>query len=257
MSAGEALFQDWFSGGRFPVLLKIVWRMGLREPYGMIMGLIFPVFLLILFGGIGEASGSHVAGLTLIQIYLPTIIVIGFVSTGIMAVPYMIVRDREIGWLRRISTTPLSASKMIAAHVIINLVYSLAGTVVVIIGGMLFFNAVLNVGIFYFVISIILSLAVVLSLGFVVAALAPTQRFASGLGGALFYPLLFLSGLWVQPAAVGEPLRSIMWYSPVGAADRCLLYSIFNTAPPAMEIVALFIYTAIFTFIAIRFFRWT
>lgn len=257
MNAESGRFHDWLHGGSFSVLLKVVWRMGLREPYGLAMGLVFPILLLILFGAIGEATGASISGLTLIQVYVPTIIVIGFISNGIMAVPYMIVRDREIGWLKRISTTPLSASKMVLAHVVVNVIYSLAGTVVVIVGSMLIFHTFLEVGIFFFLISIILSLAVTLSLGFVVAALSSSLRMSQGLGGALFYPMLFLSGLWIQPGAVGEPLKSIMWYSPVGAADRALLYSFFNTAPPAMEIVALVVYTAIFTFVAIRFFRWT
>lgn len=245
------------SGGNFSFLLRIVWKMGLREPYGMIMGLVFPTLLLILFGGIGEATGANVSGLSIVQIYVPTIIVIGYISMGVMTVPYMIVRDREIGWLRRISTTPLSASRMIAAHVIVNTIYALLGTAVVLVGSILFFHSELSVNIVYFVISLALSLSVCLSLGFIVAALAPTQRFASGLGGVLFYPLLFLSGLWVQPAAVGEPLRSIMWYSPVGAADRSMLYSIFNTAPPLIELLVLVAYTGVFTLIAVRLFKWT
>lgn len=66
------------------------------------------------------------------------------------------------------------------------------------------------------------------SLGLLVAAVAPTQRFAQGMIGALFHPLLFFAGLWVQPAMVSNPLKSIMYYFPAGAAVRSLLYSLFN-----------------------------
>jgi ABC-2 type transport system permease protein len=74
--------------------------------------------------------------------------------------------------------------------------------------------------------------------------------------GGLFFLLLFLSGLWVQPAEVGGVLATIMYYSPVGAAVRALLYSVFNSPPPYTAIVTMIVYTIIFAFIAIRYFRW-
>jgi hypothetical protein len=42
----------------------------------------------------------------------------------------------------------------------------------------------------------------------VVVALARTQTVASAVGGVLFFGLLFLSGLWIQPVQVGEPLQA-------------------------------------------------
>jgi len=68
--------------------------------------------------------------------------------------------------------------------------------------------------------------------------------------------LLLLSGLWIQPAIVGEPLATIMYYSPSGAPVRALFYSVFNATPPLTAIVTMLVYAPIFTFIAIRYFRW-
>ena len=96
----------------------------------------------------------------------------------------------------------------------------------------------------------------IFSLGLVVVALAPTQTVASVVGGVLFFVLLFLSGLWVQPVQVGEPLRDIMWYSPSGAAVRAILYSVFNATPPVTTLVTLVGYTLVFSFVAVRYFRW-
>ncbi|MGZ3489542.1 MAG: hypothetical protein ACXVBY_22105 [Isosphaeraceae bacterium] len=96
----------------------------------------------------------------------------------------------------------------------------------------------------------------IFSLGLVVVALAPTQAIASAAGGVLFFALLFLSRLWVQPVQVGAPLRDIMWYSPGGAAVRAVLYSAFGTTPPVTTLVTLAGYTLVFAFIAIRYFRW-
>ena len=246
------------SRGHFSELLKVEGKLALREPTGLGMGVVFPIILLIVFGFIGkEVPGNvGVTGLTILDLYIPTIMVIGFISLGISSLPVTVVRYRELGWLRRISTTPLHPSKILAAQLTLNLILALATILIVIFGGEIIFGASLNVGILYFVLSLILSIAAIFSLGLVVAAVAPSQTVASGLAGSLFFGLLFLSGLWIQPAIAGAPLQTIMYYSPSGAAVRALLYSVFNTAPPYTTIATLVAYTIIFAFLAIRYFRW-
>lgn len=257
MSSSRKRLGDSFSSGRFSVLLKIEWNTGLREPYGLGMGLIFPVILLFLFGFIGKATGGgNYSGLTLIEIWLPTIIVVGFISLSCYSIPITIVRDREIGWLKRISTTPLSSAKLLAAHLTINLIYAAILLAIIIPGGIVIFNAALNVSVFYFSISIILALLVLFSIGLIIASIAPNQRAATVIAYPSFMGMMFLAGLWVQPSTIGNPLRTIMWYSPPGAAARTILYSIYNTTPPFMELVAALVYAIIFLLIAIRLFRW-
>jgi ABC-2 type transport system permease protein len=244
--------------GHFMELLKIEGKLALREPTGLAMGIGFPIILLVIFGIIGKAVPGNVAGtgLTILDIYVPIIIVIGFISTGISSLPVTLVRYREMGWLRRISTTPTPPSRVLAAQLTLNLVLALATILIVIFGSELVFGAALQVSIPYFVLSIVLSIAALFSLGLVVAALAPSQTIASGLSGGLFFLLLLLSGLWIQPSIVGEPFATIMYYSPSGAAVRALLYSAFNATPPLTAIVTMLVYTPIFACIAIRYFRW-
>ncbi len=182
--------------------------------------------------------------------------VIGFIFLGMDVLPITMVRYREIGWLRRVSVTPAPPSRLLAAQLIVNLVLALAGILIVIFGSELIFGAALDVGIPYFVLSIVLSIAVIFSFGLLVAALIPSQSVASGVGGGLTLLLLFLAGLWVPPATVGGTLATIMYYSPSGAAAQALLYSLFNTTPPYTAIVTMVVYALIFTFIATRYFRW-
>jgi len=243
--------------GHFSELLKVEGKLALREPYG-VFGVFFPVALLVLFGYISGQVPGKVAntGLTVLDLYIPTIMVIGFISIAITSLPNILVRDREIGWLRRVSTTPVPPSRLLGAQLILNLVFALAMVLIVIFGGEIIFGAPLNVGIPFFVLSIILSIAEIFSLGLVIAAIAPSQTVASALSGLLFFLLLFLSGLWVQPAQVGGPLQTVMYYSPSGAATRALLYSVFNAAPPYTTLVTMAAYTVIFAVIAIRYFRW-
>lgn len=249
-------FDDYAPKGSFLRLLRMQWRFALREPLGLGMGIIFPVLLLILFGFIGRTVGGDFSGLSLFDLYVPTIIVIGIISIALYSVPFTLVRDRELGWLRRISTTPLSPQKLLLSLLIVNLIFGIITIIITLLGSILFFGAPLNINVFYFAISILLTIFVMFSLGLLVAAIAPTQRFAQGLIGALFYPLLFLAGLWIQPAMVGDPLRSIMYYSPAGAAVRSLLSSVFNQPLPYLELVAMVLYSVIFGSLAVKYFRW-
>ena len=213
--------------------------------------------LLVLFGVISEHVPGNVggSGLTVIDLYIPTIMVISFVAIAI-SLPNTLVRDREIGWLRRISTTPVHPSRLLAAQLIFNLALAAAAIAITIVGGTVIFGAPLSVDIPFFILSLALAIAEIFSLGLVVVALVPTQALAGVVGGVLFFALLFLSGLWIQPVQVGEPLRTIMYFSPVGAAVRAVLYSVFNQTPPVSTLAALIGYAFVFAFVAVRYFRW-
>ncbi len=244
--------------GRFTELLKAEGKLALREPTGIGMGIGSPILFLIVFGVIGILSPGNVAnsGYTVLDLYVPTIMVITFIFLGIASLPVTLVKYREMGWLRRVSTTPVPPSRLLVAQLVLNLVLALASILIVIFGSELIFGEQLNVGIPYFVLSIVLSITVMFSLGLVVAAVAPTQTIASILTGFLMFLMLFLSGLWIQPALLGGPLATIMYYSPAGAAVQAVLYSVFNTPPPYTTLVTMAAYTAVFAFIATRYFRW-
>lgn len=243
--------------GHFFELLKVEWKLALREPYGL-FSITFVIVLLLVFWLISGNVPGDVAGtgLNVLELYLPTIMVVGLIVIGLNSLPNTLVRDREIGWLRRVSTTPVSPSRLLAAQLVIALLFALMAVLIVIFGGEWIFGVPLKVRVPFIVLSVFLSIAEIFSLGLVVAALAPSQNAARAIAGALFFALLFFSVLWIQPATIGGPFATIMYYSPTGAATRALLYSVFNTAPPYTTIVTMVVYTLLFSYVAIRYFRW-
>ena len=76
----------------------------------------------------------------MIDLYVPTVMVISFIAIAI-SLPNTLVRDREIGWLRRLSTTPVHPSRLLAAQLILDLVLAAAAIVIVIVGGTAIFGA--------------------------------------------------------------------------------------------------------------------
>jgi ABC-2 type transport system permease protein len=245
------------SGVQFAELLKVQGKLALREPAAALAGIGLPAVLLFVFGFIGQANPGNVGdtGQTIIDLWIPTILVIAFIGISI-SLPNTLVRDREIGWLRRVSTTPLHPSRLLAAQLIFDLILAAAAVLIVIVGGALVFGASLHVQILTFGVSLLLAIAEIFALGLVLVALMPSQTVASAVAAVVFFVSMFLSGLWVQPSQIGDPLRTIMYYSPSGAAARALLDSVFNGSLSYAALLTVTVYTVIFGFIAIRYFRW-
>jgi ABC-2 type transport system permease protein len=243
--------------GPFSELLRVEGKLALRAPYGLGLGIIFPTVLLVVFGLIGNAVPGNVAntGFTILELYIPIIIVIEFFGVALTALPIPLVRDRESGWLRRVSTTPVGPSRVLAAQLVLNLAFALVGIVIVLLGSAVVFGATLGVSV-YFVFSTILALAEIFSLGLVIAAIAPSQTAQNAISGALFFAMLFLSGLWYPAAEASGPLQTIMYYSPGGAAVNAMLGSVFGTGPPLAALATMVVYAVIFAAVAIRYFRW-
>ena len=63
------------------------------------------------------------------------------------------------------------------------------------------FGAVLDVNAPLFVLSLLLSIATIFSLGLVLVAITPSQAAATGLGGVFTFGLMFLAGLWTPSSS--------------------------------------------------------
>jgi ABC-2 type transport system permease protein len=242
---------------QFAELLKVQGKLALREPIALFGGLALPAILLAVFGFIGQANPGSVGdtGLSIIDVWTPTILVLSFIFIAV-SLPNTLVRDREIGWLRRISTTPLHPSRLLAAQLVIDLILAAAAVLMVLLEAKLVFGASLHVQILPFAVSLLFSIVELFTLGLVLVALVPSQTVSQPVAGVVTFGLMFLSGLWVNPAQIGDPLRTIMYYSPSGAAVKAVLDSAFNGGRSYAALLTMAVYTVIFGFIAIRYFRW-
>jgi len=152
-------------------LVKVEGKLALREPVGVIFGIGLPVFLLIIFGSI-PLFRNIVPGTTLsaFEVYIPILMVTMLIFIGLFGLPIPIVRDREIGWLRRISTTPVSPTKLLAAQVTINLILAGIAFTILTVGSVFFFGVKGSFEIPGFVLSIVLVTIALFSLGVLIAS---------------------------------------------------------------------------------------
>jgi ABC-2 type transport system permease protein len=238
-------------------LLKIEGRLALREPTGIIFGIGLPAFLLLIFALI-PSFGKTVPGttLTVFQSYIPILMVTVLIILGLLSLPIPIARDREIGWLRRISTTPVPPSRLLAAQLTINVVLAALALGILTVGSAVILGATGAIDVLGFVLTIVLATVAMFSLGLVIAALAPSQGSAAGMGTVLLYPLLFFAGIYVPIQYLPSSLQTVSHFTPVGAAVQALESAIQGAFPSVVPLLVMAAYSIFFGFVATRYFKW-
>ncbi len=257
MSTQDSIVAVQRSHKAFWELVKVEGKLALREPVGVIFGVGLPVFLLVIFGSI-PAFRNTVPGTTLsaFEVYIPILMVTMLIFVGLFGLPIPIVRDREIGWLRRISTTPVAPTKLLAAQVTINLILAAVAFAILGAGSVFIFGVKVAFEIPGFVLSIVLATIALFSLGVLIAAIAPSQGVGAGMAQGLLYPLLFFAGIYIPIQFLPGYLQTIGNFTPVGAAVQALDSSMQGTFPSVVPLLVMAAYAVFFGFIAIRYFRW-
>ena len=80
---------------------------------------------------------------------------------------------------------------------IVKLLLSAATLVLLILLGKRYYPVGLHVPLFGFTVALLISTWSILSIGFLIASIVPTARFAQPIGAAIMYPMLAVSGLFV------------------------------------------------------------
>jgi len=242
----------------FRELLRTESLLALRQPTGLALGLGLPVLLLVIFGSIPAFGKPHssLGGLTYFDVYLPILVALVFAGLGLFSLPIPLASYRELGILRRLSTTPLPPSWVLAVQLIINLCLAAAALVILVVTGVAAFGLRAPQNPAGFLIASVLSATALFAIGLWIAAIARTGRAAGAIGAGLFYPMMFFAGLWVPQQIMPPVLRDISHYTPLGASVQAIQDSVQGTFPSAAALLTMAAYTIMFGYLAVRTFRW-
>ena len=187
---------------------------------------------------------------------MPIIMVLGLTMLTLLGLPGPLVSYRELGILRRLSTTPVPPSWLLAAQVVVQLCIALAGLAIVNAVSVIAFGAPVPKSLDGLALSCLLAIGGLFALGLLIAALAPTASSVNAIGRLALIPLLFFAGLWLPRAIMPASCRTSATHTPLGAAVEAIQDSVQTGFPPAAPLLVLAGYTLVFAFIARRFFRW-
>jgi ABC-2 type transport system permease protein len=240
----------------FKQLLRIEAKLWLREPMALFWGIVFPLVLTVVFGLASNRPQHDLGGLRLIDVYVPTLMAFVLTVVAVSALPSMLTAYRNIGVLRRMSTTPVAPWLLLGADVVINAVIILSALVLIAGVSMVAFDVSLPSPFLGFLVALLLGAVAMLALGATVAALAANERIAQIVGTFLFFPMMFFAGLWVPQQQMSPSLREVSHYTPLGALVAGLQDTLQGHWPAAGHLAVLAGYAVIFTAAATRLFRW-
>lgn len=233
-------------------------RLAWRVPVGLFAGIALPVLLVVVFGELPkfQIRQPSLGGLTDFDIYIPILLVMGITLLALWGLPSPVVTYREQGILRRLSTTPVPPSWLLAAQVVVQLCVALFGILVVLVVGITVFGAPVPKSIGGLALSVALTVAGLFCIGLAIAGLARTYGQASAVGRLTFFPLMFFAGLWLPIPFMPSVLQDISDYTPVGAAVEAMSDSMKGQFPPTAPLLCLVGYALVFGFVAQRYFKW-
>jgi ABC-2 type transport system permease protein len=230
----------------------------LRQSTAFILRLAVPLALLIIFGAIPfyTTPRAYLDGYTLLDAYVPILIAYSLALLGLISTPMTLVGYRERGVLRRLRTTPAGPVRVLAAQLIANLVVIAVMTVLI------FAVARLGYGVFLpreaagFIVAVLLGAAAVLSIGLLIAAVAPSVQAAQGIGTVLLFPMMFFAGLFFPIPVMPSFLRHLSHATPLGAAVQALQDAWLGHWPHPLQLWTMAAYAVACGLAAARLFRW-
>jgi len=181
--------------------MKLTWleiKIFGREPLGLVGSLIIPVALFLLLGRSLRPNAAHSDQVTqLLGERMPIFIALLVVFNAVISLVTVISIYREGGILKRLRATPLRPTTILGAHVMVKLVFTVASLALLMLAGRSFYPVALSAHVISFALALLFSTLSILTIGFVIASLVPTARFAQPITGALLYPTLAICGLFL------------------------------------------------------------
>lgn len=247
----------------FRGLLKLTWleiKIFLREPLGAFGSIFFPVIVFVvgsrLLGG-RLPPGSTAAG-AFVRVGLPVLASVLIPLSGVLSLVTIISIYREGGILKRLRATPLRPQTILTAHVLVKLALTFVTMALMVLAGKRYYPVNVDVPVFGFAMALLISTWSILSIGFLIASIVPTARFAQPIGAAILYPMLVLCGLFVPLQSLPPALHALARVLPLTYAVS-LLQGIWKGEPWSAhigDVAALVFIFAICTALSAKVFRW-
>ncbi|MEE9473422.1 MAG: ABC transporter permease, partial [Acidimicrobiia bacterium] len=204
-------------------------RSGSSDPASDFLGEGLPVFAAIFI-----AISAAVSLITIISIY------------------------REGGILKRLRATPIRPHTILGAHVVVKLLFTVLTLALLVLAGRRFYPVTLDIHFTSFALALLVTTLSILSIGFVIASIVPTARFAQPIGSFILYPMLAISGIFVPLEALPRGWHTLGSVLPMTHAVSLLRGAWAGASwfdyMPSLGVLAL--YLVICTALSAKIFRW-
>ena len=243
-------------------LLQLTWleiRIFVREPLGFVAAIGIPFAMFLLLGRSVNAGPDHSAATTrFLAQDLPLFLSIFISINAALSLIAVISIYREGGILKRLRATPLRPAVILGAHVLVKLVFTAISLLLMLLAGRRFYPVTLHPHVATFALAVVVTTVAILCMGFVVASMVGAARFAQLIGGAVFYPMLAVSGMFVPLSSLPRPWALVGNVLPMSHAVALLRGAWAGTSWLVLlpHVGALALTIAICLVLTTRVFRW-
>jgi ABC-2 type transport system permease protein len=241
-------------------LWKLTWieiKVFMREPLGAIGTIVVPVVVFVILGRIAAAPSSR-ASTSMIGVALPVLASILIAISAVLSLVTIVSIYREGGILKRLRATPLRPQTILTAHVVVKLLLTAATLLLMMLAGKRYYPVDVNVPMLSFTVALLITTCSILSIGFVIASLIPTARFAQPAGALILYPMIAVSGLFAPLTAMPRGFQIVARLNPLTYAVS-LLRGIWKGdawSAHLIDVAALAVVFAVCVAISSKVFRW-
>jgi ABC-2 type transport system permease protein len=189
---------------------------------------------------------------------LPVFVAILIALSGVTSLVTIISIYREGGILKRLRATPVRPLTILTAHVLVKLLLSLTTLALMMLAGKRYYPVDIHVPVLGFAFALLISTWSILSMGFVIASIVPTARFAQPIGAAILYPMLGVCGLFVPIHSLPPLLQTVARVTPLTYAVSLLqgMWKGESWLGHWGDIVALLAIFVICSAVSAKVFRW-
>jgi ABC-2 type transport system permease protein len=244
-------------------LWKLTWieiKIFLREPLGAFGTIGFPVLVFIVLGRVAgrRLEPTSLAASSFIRVGLPVLASVLIAISAVLSLVTIISIYREGGILKRLRATPLRPQTILTAHVIVKLILTAATLALMVLVGKRYYPVAVHAPLFSFTIALLISTWSILSIGFLIASIVPTARFAQPIGAIILYPMIGVSGLFVPVASLPPALHAVARFVPL-TYTVSLLEGIWKGdawSAHLGDVAALVVVFVVCTALSAKVFRW-
>ena len=210
----------------FRGLFRLTWleiKIFVREPLGVFGTIGVPVLIFVVASRlVGPRLRTGAPGLPEVAAELPVAVSMFVAVSAVLSLVAIMAIYREGGILKRLRATPLRPHTILTAHVLVKLLFSAVTLAAMGLAGRRYFPVGADVSLLSFGVAVLFSTACILSLGFVIASVVPTARFAQPMGALVLYPMLGLSGLFMPLDVLPPALHAVARALPLTYAVSLL-----------------------------------
>jgi ABC-2 type transport system permease protein len=244
-------------------LWRLTWletKIFVREPLGVFGTVVVPALMFIVLGRIVGPPMRHGARNLppVVSVDLPILTAMLIAISAVLSLVAVMAIYREGGILKRLRAPPLRPATILTAHVLVKLLFTALSLALMVLGGRGSYPVPPEVPLLSFSGGVLVATLAILSIGFLLASIAPTARFAQPIGALILYPMLGISGLFAPLEVMPPAVQAIARFVPFTYAVSLLrgLWRGEGWPAHAFDVAALAFVFFVCTLLATKVFRW-